>query len=177
MTEGAPIVHFTIERTWIQPGDCVRLRWAAEGAKAVYFHPEGQPWQDCGVAKVGEQQVCPTESTTYCLRVVKGDGSVKVKKRIVQVRARPVIEVFTVDRGEIQPGECATFFWGVKGGKAIYFHPEDQPWQDHGVAGLGEQEVCPAGTTTYCLRVVKGDGSVEVHKRIVQVRARPAIKV
>lgn len=171
MTEPAPIIHFTIERTWIQPGDCVRLRWSAEGAEAVYFYPEGQPWQDCGVVAIGEQEVCPEEKTTYCLRVVKRDGSVKVKQRTVQVRARRAIELFAADRAEIQPGECVIFAWRVEGAKAVYFHPEDLPWHDRAVWGTGQQEVCPSETTTYCLRVVKRDDSLEIQKAVLQVRS------
>jgi hypothetical protein len=70
----------------------VTLFWRAEGAKAVYLHPEGQFWHDHGVLDVGQQEVCPAETTTYCLRAVKPDDSVEVQKRVVQVRARLVIE-------------------------------------------------------------------------------------
>jgi hypothetical protein len=40
---------------------------------------------------------------------------------------------------------------------------EGEPWQDHGVVGEGGEQVCPSQTTTYCLRVVKADDSVEIH--------------
>ena len=62
-----------------------------------------------------------------------------------------------------------TFRWHVEGVKAVFFHPEERQWQDHGVVGVGEKEVCPSRTTTYCLRVVKVDDSGEVHKTTVQV--------
>jgi hypothetical protein len=170
MTDPTPRVHFTIERTWIQPGDGTRLRWSAQGVKAVYFHPEDQPWQDHEVAAVGEERVCPGRTTTYCLRVVKDDGSAQVLKRVVQVRARPLIELFAVDEGEIRPGECVTFSWRVEGAKEVYLHPEDQPWQGHSVAGMGESQACPTGTTTFYLRAIKDDGSVEVKRLTVKVR-------
>lgn len=171
---GAQVGHiFSVDRTSIQPGECVTFRWHVEGVKEVYFYPEGERPRDHGVVGVGEQQVCPSQTTTYCLRVVKRDDSVDVHKIAVQVQAptgSQVVQVFSVDRTEIRPGECVTFRWRVEGVKAVYFHPEGQPWQDHGVVGVGEQRVCPAQTTSYCLRVVTRDDSLENHYITVQVR-------
>ena len=62
------------------------------------------------------------------------------------------------------------FRWHVEGVQAVYFFPEGQRWQDHGVVGVGEQQVCPTQTTTYCLRVIKRDDSVEIHYITVQVK-------
>jgi hypothetical protein len=59
--------------------------------------------------------------------------------------------------------------WNVEGVKAVYFHAEDQPWHEHGVAGVAEKQVSPDATTTYCLRVVKADDSLEVHYMTVTV--------
>jgi DNA-binding response OmpR family regulator len=54
--------------------------------------------------------------------------------------------------------------------QAVYFFPEGERWRDHGVVGVGEQQVCPPQTTTYRLRVIKADDSAEVHQITVQVR-------
>ena len=85
------------------------------------------------------------------------------------VRAPDVAQAFSVDRFEIQSGECATLRWRVEWVMEVYLYPEGQPWQTHGVAGVGEQKVCPAQTAAYCLRVVNRDGSVDVHHITVQV--------
>jgi plastocyanin len=161
---------FAADKTEILPGECVTFRWRVEGVKAVYFHAEGEPWQKHGVAGVAEQQVCPLRTAAYCLRVVKRDDSVEVREIGIVVRAPEVVQAFSVDRFEIQSGECATFRWHVEGVKEVYFYPECQTWQTHGVVGVGEQKACPAQTTAYCLRVVNRDGSVEVHHITVQVR-------
>ena len=169
LEQGRPLpAHmFAVERTEIQPGECVTFRWHVEGVQAVYFFAEGQDWQDHGVAGVAEQQVCPGATTTYRLRVVKADDSVAEHEIAVQVQASN--QVLAVERALIRPGECVTFRWHVEGVKAVYFHAENQPWSEHGVAGVAEQQVCPGATTTYCLRVVKADDSLENHYLTVTV--------
>jgi plastocyanin len=161
---------FSADRVEIDRGECVTFRWHAEGVKAVYFFPEGSPWQEHGVVGVGEQRVCPPETTTYRLQVVKADDAVEVHKIKVQVRAPGSSPVFAADRVEIDRGQCVTFRWHVEGVKAVYFVPEGERWQEHGVVGIGEQQVCPPTTTTYRLRVIKADNSVELHYITVHVR-------
>jgi hypothetical protein len=58
----------------------------------------------------------------------------------------------------------------VEGVKAEYFFAEGARGQDHGVVGVGKQQVCPSQTTTYCLRMVKADNSVVIHCITVNVR-------
>ena len=158
---------FSVDKTEIQPGECVIFRWHVEGVKEVYFFAEGEGWQGHGVAGVAERQVCPAQTTTYRLRVVKVDGS--VEEHGIAVRVGAGNQIFAVDRASIRPGECATFRWRVEGVKAVYFHVENQPWDEHGVAGIAEQQVCLDATTTYCLRVVKADDSLEIHYITVTV--------
>ena len=173
MTKSRPTIHFSADRTLIRPGECATLRWRVDGVKEVYFFAEGQGWQGHGVVGEGEQQVCPAQTTTYRLRVIKRDDSKEVRKIEVQVRAQAwsnVVQLFSADRVEIRPGECVTFRWRVEGVKAVYFFPEGERWREHGVVGVGEQVVCPSQATTYRLRVIKRDDSVEVHKMPIQVR-------
>jgi polar amino acid transport system substrate-binding protein len=77
--------------------------------------------------------------------------------------------VFTVDRNQIKAGECVNFYWRVENVKEVYFFQQGQNWQDHGVVGEGNQKECPPVTTTYNLRVVKTDGSVETRQITVYV--------
>ena len=161
---------FSVDRTEIQPGECATFRWRVDGIKAIYFHAEGDRWREHGVVGEGEQQVCPDQTTTYCLRVVKRDDSVDVHTIAVEVKAQAGSETFSADRTAIQRGECVTFRWRVSDVKAVYFHAEGEGWQNHGVVGEGQQQVCPSQATTYCLRVVKQDNSTEIHYIAVQVR-------
>ena len=171
----APIIRFRVDRTSIQPGECVTFHWRVEGVQAVYFFREGERWREHGVVGQGEQQVCLSEPATYCLRVIKNDGVAEVRKITVQVQAQQSSqssEMFSVDREEIEPREGVTFRWHVEGVKAVYFFAEGDRWKQHGVVGHGEQRVELLDTTTYVLRVIRRDDSVDDHKITVRVRAQ-----
>jgi hypothetical protein len=71
---------------------------------------------------------------------------------------------FSVDNTSIEEGDCVTFTWDVVNVKEVYFYADDEDWQDHGVAGQGSSVQCPDRTTTYNLRVVKQDGTVETRQ-------------
>lgn len=166
--ETRSLAHFfSADKTDILPGECVTFRWHVEGVKEVYFFAEEQGWPGHGVAGVAESQVCPAQTTTYRLRVVRVDGAVEEHGISVQVRIGD--RIFAVDRVWIRSGECVVFRWHVEGVKAVYFHPENEPWQNHGEAGVAEKQVCLAATTTFCLRVIKADDSLEVHYITVNV--------
>jgi heat shock protein HslJ len=78
---------------------------------------------------------------------------------------------FTVDRTDIKAGECVNFSWNVQNVKEVYFYAEGERWQDHGVAGQGSQRECPPVNTTYDLRVVKRDNTVDVRQITIRVEA------
>jgi ABC-type amino acid transport substrate-binding protein/heat shock protein HslJ len=77
---------------------------------------------------------------------------------------------FTVDRTEITAGECVVFSWKVENVQAVYFYAEGDDWQANGVAGEGRQQECLVQTTTYYLRVVYTDGSVEMQQITITVK-------
>jgi len=83
----APVISFTADSTGINEGDCTILRWQVENVKEVYVYPVGENWQDHPQAGSGSQQVCPTATTTYEMRVVLPDGSVQQQQITVQVAA------------------------------------------------------------------------------------------
>jgi len=166
-------IEFTVNRTQIQAGECATLHWRVDGVKEVYVYAEGERWREHGVVGEGQREVCPTQTTTYNLRVIHQDGSKEKRQMVVTVQpatGSSVIQRFSVDRGEIRSGECVTFHWHVEGVKEVYFHREDNPWQNHGVVGIGEAQRCPAKTSTFCLRVVKRDDSVETRRITVYVQ-------
>ncbi len=77
--------------------------------------------------------------------------------------------IFTVDRNAIQAGECVNFAWKVDNVREVYFYAEGESWQNNGVAGEGTQVECPPVTTTFFLRVVLRDSSVEVREITIYV--------
>jgi hypothetical protein len=166
-------IEFGANRYEIRPGECATLHWRVDGVKAVYVFAEGQRWREHGVVGEGQREVCPQQTTTYRLRTILPDDSTEKREIVVRVgpaAGPPVIREFRADRGEIRRGECVTFHWHVEGVKEVYFHREDKPWHKRGVVGIGQAERCPSGTSTFCLRVVKLDGSVETRSITVRVK-------
>lgn len=62
-------VSFSADRQSLTAGECTILRWDVEHATAVFLN-------DVGVVGHGTQQVCPTSTTTYVLRVEAPGGTV-----------------------------------------------------------------------------------------------------
>jgi polar amino acid transport system substrate-binding protein len=77
---------------------------------------------------------------------------------------------FTVDRNNILQGECVTFNWNVQNATAVYFFAQGEPWQNNQVQPVSNRVACPNTTTTYLLRVLKPDGTVEERQTAITVR-------
>ncbi len=76
---------------------------------------------------------------------------------------------FTVDRTQINQGECVTFRWNVQNIQAVFFYPQGEDWRNFGVPGQGTSTQCPSHTTTYELRVLKTDGTFEIRQITINV--------
>ena len=63
-------VNFVANPTSIPRGQCSMLRWDVEGVREIYF-------EGVGVTGHEERQQCPTQTTTYTLRVVFTNGSAR----------------------------------------------------------------------------------------------------
>jgi ABC-type amino acid transport substrate-binding protein/heat shock protein HslJ len=84
---------------------------------------------------------------------------------------------FTVNSTNIRAGECVTFRWSVSNVRAVYFYELGQPWQQHPVSSVGSSLECPPVTTTYELRVVKNNGSLEIRQITIYVQSVPGAPV
>lgn len=62
-------VDFRVDRNNLTAGECTTLRWDVENATAVYLN-------GVGVAGHSTQNICPTSTTTYNLRVEAPSGNV-----------------------------------------------------------------------------------------------------
>jgi hypothetical protein len=92
-----------------------------QGVQGVWFYPDGQPYQNYGVAGVSSQTVCPQTTTTYDLRVEFNDGSTTLRQITVQVtppvnpsEAAQILQ-FSVTPSQITPGQCVFIQWNVGG--------------------------------------------------------------
>jgi heat shock protein HslJ/uncharacterized protein YraI len=84
--------------------------------------------------------------------------------------ATPTPEVsFTADSTSLAQGQCTTLRWQVENIQAVWLYPQGRPYQEFPVTGTGSQEVCPGTTTTYVLRVLYTDGSVELFPITINV--------
>jgi uncharacterized protein YgiM (DUF1202 family) len=58
---------FRADRTSLNAGECTTMRWDVDDVIGVYFNAEGVGGHD-------SREVCPGETTTYSLRVVRSSG-------------------------------------------------------------------------------------------------------
>ena len=68
---------------------------------------------------------------------------------------------FSADSTNINQGECTTIRWSVENVQAVWVYPQGQPYQQNPQVGQGSQQVCPPVTTTYEMRVLLRDGTVQ----------------
>jgi hypothetical protein len=74
----------------------------------------------------------------------------------------PTDIVFTVDRTQINAGECVNITWNVQNAQQVYY--ENQP-----VSGAETRNECPTTTHIYTLRVVRSDGTEEIRTVTVAI--------
>jgi heat shock protein HslJ len=79
---------------------------------------------------------------------------------------------FSANPTTIAQGACSTLTWSVENVQAVWVYPQGQPYQQFPQVGQGSQQVCPPTTTTYEMRVLLRDGTVQF--RTVTVTVTPA---
>ncbi len=82
---------------------------------------------------------------------------------------------FSVDPEIIEQGQCSTLTWAVENVQSAYLYEQGEDWQQNGVPDRGSLAVCPLTTSTYELRVVLNDGSVEIRQATIYVIPNPAV--
>ena len=78
-------ISFTADSTNINQGECTTLRWSVQNIQAVWVYPLGEQFQRFPRTGQGSEQVCPTTTTTYEMRVQMRDGSVVFRQVTVNV--------------------------------------------------------------------------------------------
>jgi hypothetical protein len=155
-------IEFSVDRTTIASGECITLSWRVEDVQAVHLFREGQNWQDQGVTGSGSRQECPTNSTTYHLRVTLPDGSVEMRSIAIQVQqvaaAPPTIQAFSVNPpGTIAQGQSVMVGWAVAGEatRISLLRDSDVLWDGAPTNGQIQDTPSQQGLVTYMI-VVKG---------------------
>lgn len=80
-----PVISFSADATTINQGECTTLRWSVENIQAVWVYPQGEPFESFPRAGQGTEQVCPTSTTTYEMRVLQRDGTVVFRQVTITV--------------------------------------------------------------------------------------------
>ena len=130
---------FWADRYTLATGECTNLHWQVENVTAVYFN-------SLPVTGTDTRQVCPTQTTSYTLRIVSPSGTQEKQVQIMVGTAnQPAIE-FSADSYEIISGQCTMLRWRATDVQAVYLN-------NQGVQGESSQTVCPTADTSYELRV------------------------
>ena len=111
-------IDFRADRNNILQGECVNFTWNVQGARAVYFYAQGEAWQNGQVPPQSSRQVCPANSITYFLRVVRNDGNTEERQIAVTVRPNvnaPTIAQFVAAPPQLTVGACVQLQWDVQG--------------------------------------------------------------
>jgi heat shock protein HslJ len=84
------------------------------------------------------------------------------RRRCRQPAPTPMPQIsFSANPTTIAQGACSTLTWSVENVQAVWVYPQGQPYQQFPQVGQGSQQVCPPTTTTYEMRVLLRDGTVQ----------------
>jgi len=112
-------IQFGVDRTNINQGECVNFSWNVTNVRAVYFYPQGQPYEQYGTTGQGGKQECLQGTLTYDLRVEKLNGEAVVRSITINVAAvsgAPLIAQFNSSpEWEVLVGQCVQLWWEVQG--------------------------------------------------------------
>ena len=91
-----------------------------------------------------------------------------------QATATPVAVIsFGADRTSINRGECVTLNWNVQNVQGVWVYPQGEPYNRFPRTGQGSEQVCPPVTTTYEMRVLLRDGTIQFRQVTINVSQPP----
>jgi polar amino acid transport system substrate-binding protein len=80
---------------------------------------------------------------------------------------------FTASPTNIRAGAPVAFAWSVQNAREVAFYAQGQNWWEHRVPPQGTRTEYPQRTTTYYLRVVSPDNTVQMREITIFVQAAP----
>ncbi|MBK8984564.1 MAG: META domain-containing protein [Chloroflexi bacterium] len=96
-----PEISFGADRTNIAQGECTTLRWTVQNIQAVWVYPLGERFENFPRTGQGSEQVCPTITTTYEMRVLQRDGTIIFRQVTVNVTGSVTPNPLTGTRWEV----------------------------------------------------------------------------
>ncbi|ACL77487.1 hypothetical protein [Ruminiclostridium cellulolyticum] len=162
----AEIKNFTADKTEVAPGEDVTLSWDVFNTDGVSINALKGDNNDKLYAPQGTLTVNPFVTTTYELSAIGFDGEKVTKQMEVKVKDA-VINSFTADKTEVDPGEDVTLAWDIANAESAVIKEAGKDIQ----AVPGTLIVNPFVTTTYTLEVKGYDGKVVRQQVEVKVKA------
>lgn len=163
-------ISFWADTYYLTLGQCTTVHWDVQNVREVYFYQQGESWEGHGVGGKEDRQVCPGQSTTYYLRVVKQDGSAETRELRIEVAAppssAPVITRFALDpSGQLPLGGCLQILWDSQGdiNRVSIFRNGGVIWDYAPVRGnMGD---CPpnVGGVNYSITVTGPGGTAQAN--------------
>jgi heat shock protein HslJ/uncharacterized protein YraI len=90
-----PAITFTSTSYNINSGQCATLSWTTSNVQGVWVYPMGQNYLNNGVVGTGTEEVCPTMTTTYEMRIQMQDGSIQTRQLTITVnQTNPLANTF-----------------------------------------------------------------------------------
>jgi heat shock protein HslJ len=165
-------ISFSADQTTIDQGQCTVLRWSATNAEAIWINPSTDLFDRTPRPSQGSQQVCPSVTTTYQMRVSQRNGAIDLREVTITVRpsATPEAQIsFWADRTTINQGECTRIYWHVENVEGVWVYPQGERFDRFPRTGQDSERVCPNSTTTYEMRVLMRDGSIVFRQVTINV--------
>ena len=150
------ISSFTVSDSDIRAGESTTLSWNVSGAGSVSI--------DGGVGAVptsGSAPVSPAATNTYTLTATNAVGS-STAQVTVDVDRSPLINDFTIDQPNVDPGTQVTLSWDVLNADTLTI---DQGIGD--VTGQANATDTPSSTRTYVLTAMNTHGTSTANVSVV----------
>jgi hypothetical protein len=178
-------ISFVADPSSLVAGQCSTLRWQVTNASQVFLN-------NVAVNLVGTRQECPTQTTTFTLRVITLDNQTVQRTATISVlvptrtptstltrtpvgptlqvgcTGTPNIQFFTAQPTSITSGASSTLSWGA-------VTNADSVEIDQGIGGVGtpgSTSVSPTASTVYTL-IARCKGTTVTAQAIVNVIAAP----
>lgn len=171
-------ISFSVDRTAIRAGECVRFSWQTTQAESVQFYAQGQLPEQNNVAPSGERMECPPVTMLYNLRVVTVGGPTDIRSiriDVAQAVDTPFINSFTVTPNQqIVAGRCVDVRWRISGEVTNILVTRNDTILWNGAPLSGTSRDCPGiGEVTYAIEVTGPGGTSRSLENLTVVAATP----
>jgi cysteine-rich repeat protein len=150
------ITRFEVAPRTIAPGGSATLRWETENARGVTLAEVDGATLEPTAAPRGERVVTDVRTTRSYVVIADGPRGPKSQTVTLLVEGTPVVDSFTADDAQVEPGASTTLRWGVRGapdGTTVTVLGFDDAVVARAQPTTGSISVSPILNTSYVLRI------------------------